>query len=1322
MSLIVPRTCTELHAADEDQPRERDSRPLASYRDVPAYVLLGDPGAGKTTAFRTECEALGAEALSITARDFTTFDPDHHPEWEGKTLFIDGLDEIRVGAVSARAPFDEIRARLDKLGRPRFRLSCRHADWLGPNDRRHLVSVSPQEAQVTVLGLDPLSETQVAQIVDARTRIDDVNEFILKARETGIADLLENPQALLLLADVIDREGAWPTSRLDLFDKACALTIKETNEEHSIAPHRPPTPELLDAAGRLCAVLLVSGAVGYVRGQRHACDDYLKPEQCEYPSRDLLERALATKLFTAANEGHFIPVHRHIAEFLGAKHLSALIEKRLPAGRAIALLTGYDGGVVTNLRGLTAWLAALCESARRELIGRDPIGVVSYGDVVGFTVQEKRLLLEAIGNESSRIYSQEWTGWAIGAVATPGMEPVLGTLLEAHDEAEYELIQLVLLSLQHGAPLPGMCAPLLKMVYDENCVLNHSWMALEAFIHNCTDDGDVTRILQLILKAISNGTLTDVGKNLTAIALTHLYPCVVSASDIWDHLTEPPHRHTGRYRRFWGVNLIDRSSEHDFETLLDGLVAGRGHLKSAIESLYLQEVPVKLLARGLEACHERLNVKRLFSWLRVVIPEWHRHAPQDGQRIRTWLEERPEVQKQLVQEYVTSHHGAFDSLAEHLLHGARFPRDFGLWCLDRAAVSKSHAAIRYYLRYACRALEDEGYDRGLSLEVLIELARDHDLLEHLAPFLRCPWSKPERKSYRRESDRRRREFAAVVASHRDALLQNCSPARLLHHLARTYFGLSSDVRGEDPRKRLDDLFDNNRDLTCAALVGLRLTPLRDDIPGPHDIFKSTITNEEYLIALPFLAGLEVTEDLNQLNDRQLRQAYAFQFCTLTNGTDRDREQRLLQTAPRIAAEVLVQCVRAKMGDGVYGDRIAERLSADEYAMVARHAALPLLGSFPVCCGQPQGLAMLDELLRAAILYEKTAALTLIDEKLSRTTMRDPQRVHWLASAAGADPDRYLGRLQEFVGHNERRVSTLENFICRYHAQPADQQPTPMLEWLIQRFGSAAARSESAASTHPSLRDPSSQVHAMVRALADRPDCPASDALAKLVSNESLQPWRSYLTEALERQRVLRRDAEYRHPTVTEACTTLNDGTPSNAGDLAALLTHRLLVLSRRIRDDTTDDWRQYWNVDRYGKPLQPRPENVCRDALLSGLKPLLPVSVRARREGSYANDKRADIVVEHGDFEVPVEIKRNGHQNLWSAAHDQLIAKYTNAPATDGYGIYLVFWFGKDDTQPAPTGPLPADPDELRTRLAETLSDAEQRKISIVVIDVSRPA
>ena len=112
MSGVVSRTCTEL--PEEGQDRDARSRPLDEYRDLPAYVLLGDPGSGKTTAFERECRAPGAAAHFVSARDFLVFDPGAHPEWSKGTFFIDGLDEMRAGSSDARTPLDGIRRRLDR--------------------------------------------------------------------------------------------------------------------------------------------------------------------------------------------------------------------------------------------------------------------------------------------------------------------------------------------------------------------------------------------------------------------------------------------------------------------------------------------------------------------------------------------------------------------------------------------------------------------------------------------------------------------------------------------------------------------------------------------------------------------------------------------------------------------------------------------------------------------------------------------------------------------------------------------------------------------------------------------------------------------------------------------------------------------------------------------------------------------------------------------------------------------------------------------------------------------------------------------------------
>ena len=239
---------------------------------------------------------------------------------------------------------------------------------------------------------------------------------------------------------------------------------------------------------------------------------------------------------------------------------------------------------------------------------------------------------------------------------------------------------------------------------------------------------------------------------------------------------------------------------------------------------------------------------------------------------------------------------------------------------------------------------------------------------------------------------------------------------------------------------------------------------------------------------------------------------------------------------------------------------------------------------------------------------------------------------------------------------------------------------------------------------------------------------------------------------------------------------LDNRKPANAADLAALTFEYLREISRNILDGNTSDWHQYWNVDPHNRPQSPKPEAACRDALLSDFQiGMSQLGIDALKEGPYADDKRSDIRVSCGGFNVPVEIKKSCHRDLWSAIKTQLIAKYTRShlinpgkplwdreiafsalqkdpcslafqkggtktivacwaisriyeitsrdPGADGYGIYLVFWFGNTEhCRPTPgPGSLPKNADELKNCLNGTLSAEERRRIPICVIDVSKP-
>ena len=1374
--MIVPRTCTEISPGDADPYQDKASQPLEAFRDTPVYVLLGDPGAGKTTAFEAECTALGEQACPITARDFLTFDPQEHPEWRDKTLFIDGLDEVRAGASDARTPFDAIRGRLDALGRPRFRLSCREADWLGANDRNHLEAVS-LDGKVAVLRLNPLTDPDIEKMLEAHPNVDNAEAFIAEANKRGISDLLRNPQTLDLLAKAV-AGGDWPESRKETFEMACDQMVREHNGEHQTAmasSKSPTSAHLLDAAGCLCAVQLIAGVVGYtLYGQPD--NDYPALDRCEYDHPDRLRIVRGRQLFRGVGESgnRFTPVHRHIAEFLGARYLARIIHDGLPARRVITLITGEDGTVVTELRGLSAWLAAHCQDARADLIERDPIGVGLYGDVRGIRADEKRALLDALRGLASKLPSTQGTAAAFGALATPDMEPVFQEVLtDSSREKEHQLVaEFVLRILAEGEPLSGLSDILLGIVRDDTWWTRVNFAALDAFIHNCLDREAKTRTLKTLLVDVHAGSLSDTDNELLGTLLDWLYPRNLPPSEVWDYLSEKGNPELiGMHWRFWDVGLIEKSSDEQIAELLDNLKDRLSGLQPALRVHRVDGLLLKLLARGLEIHGDLIKPGRLYGWLGVG-SSWERdsrtsrHGAKPIRHIRAWLEQHPNIQKAIILEGLDRcpDSDEFISHARNVyrrLYGSDLPSDFGRWQLEQA-VAKADMSPR-----VATYLFKKAFDQGVSLYILREHAQKNTTLKVCLDQLverQARGEQEELKSHERlrtftEEDRQREEkWLEHLRSNETALCENRASPALLHELARVYFESKEDAlesalrkdraavifrqhrRFELERLRRDSdawlkdveasLGGDDRRLIDAALQGLRGTITREDVPDVDEIVDLSSKSRMHYLGWPYLAGLEEIErtapeeDAARWEDARIQKGLAFYFCNPSTTHPPEWYLQLLAARPEIVAEVQVQYATSELRRGrEHVSKLAELAHDKAHVQVARHAALPLLRAFPTRCKLGQ-IENLDYLLWAALQYADRASLwELIDTKLSRRSMNDAQRVYWLASGLVVSPGTYNDRLREFVRGREGRVRQLVKFFYHHgRARPSfPELGVEGSELVVRLVGGYARPDLIMKGWFTPAMEASSLVQDLIQRLAASPDKDASKALDSLLEDPELSAWHDVLSHARDVQQVIRRDADYRHPTIEQICQTLKGDTPANPGDLAALVTDRLNELAIQIRTGNTDDWRQYWNLDAHGRPEDPRPENPCRDALLSDLRQCLPQGVDAQPEGQYANDRRADIRVAYEGFQVPVEIKKISHPQLWSALRNQLISQYASAPETDGYGIYLVFWFGKQYTQSPRCGHRPADAEELKERLEMKLSADERRKISVCVIDVSMP-
>ena len=636
--------------------------------------------------------------------------------------------------------------------------------------------------------------------------------------------------------------------------------------------------------------------------------------------------------------------------------------------------------------------------------------------------------------------------------------------------------------------------------------------------------------------------------------------------------------------------------------------------------------------------------------------------------------------------------------------------------------------------------------------MLREHAQQHECLANLLAVLESPphpfpeeadWQRRQMK-YLEEQERRRRQWRVRVRSDERALLKNRAPPALLHQLALVYFGIHPDFEEDCRGKEAIVRVLGGSGAVKAAMRGLCGVIDRADLPGAREIIRLAKDQREHYLGLPLLAGLEEAERsrpgfLRSKANSRVRACVAFyhDWAPRLSGSSEGRPawyQGLLDSDPGMVSQAAVQCAAAALrGGGWLSQQFWEIAHDENHGAVARAATLDLLKVFPTRC-RSQHLWTLDELLWGAIGRGAEAELLdLAKRKLSKTGMNAGQRARWLGTGLICSPEAYREPIAEFLGGKERLIRHLARF-CVHGADPFgpdhgsrnfsyESLENKTLETIIRTLGRCFSPCELKGFGYISDEIRVSMfLTGIISNLASKPDRSATEALESLLGDVSIIRWHACLSQNLDSQRIIRRDAEYRHPTLQQACKVLRGGPPANPGDLAALTVDRIRNIATGIRTQNTNEWRLFWNEVSHGKPGEPKVENSCRDALLALLKPHLPYPVNAQPEGQHVNQNRSDIVISANGFQVPIEVKRNTDRELWSALHKQLIAKYAVDPASGGYGVYVVFWFGSDKQRPRSDGERPNSPEKLETLLRESLGEKEARKISICVIDVCPPS
>lgn len=1342
---IIRRRATLRHAAAAAG-ASAETRSLDEWGDADAYVLLGEPGAGKTCAMKAEAERVGG--WYVSARDFATLAPK-----PAEVVFIDGIDEMRAGSRNHDGPLDAIRAKLDAMGRPRFRLSCREADWIAA-DQGLLAAVSPT-GKVSVLQLAPLDDGERVELLGRK--VPD-----LTGASKDLEPLLGNPLLLQLMAGVVSK-GEMPRSRGQLYEMACRSLAVEPNEVMRRA--RPMVgasfDTLLHDAGMLCALLLIADRVGFAvtapaaAGATLALEDI--PQALDVQSATA---ALETRLFIDAGTCR-VPRHRTIAEFLAARSVAHRVsDKGLPMSRVLALTCGYDGRPTEPLRGFHAWLSVHCVKERRTLIDRDPLGVVLYGDVRNFDMTSKISVFQGLRAEAERFTwfrNSDWQNHPFGSLGTSDMTGYLTDLLRRpdRDPAHQAILECALDAIETGEKLPAVIPELKRIICDESYWERIRLGALDAWL---SQDRQFALFGLQLLDDIEQGKVADRNDEVAGHLLSCLYPSHLKPSDALRFFHPRKNKSLiGSYQMFWSTEFVEGISSSDLASAADDILPRLAKLRHEDEAGdELRNVIGKLIARVVTERGAGATAQQLHDWLSAGVDRYGsaRLEESESASIARWLTAHPDAQKAVIAHGMRTlekdDNGRLRAwrISERLFRAQR-PRDWYRWMLDQASQAQDAEVARHYFESAAFAVrhQSEGFD--ISLEdvgawVTENLARWPQAERWMADALSCKLDDYEGEQHRealtrkakdaQEDEARRAQFAPYIAGIRDG----SAPAGVLHQVALAHQKRFHDIKGETPEQRVAHLLGVDIEEARRCIDGLQHCLTRDDMPSVEEMIALDLENRYHLLRPACLLGLRARfqcgEDLAEtLPGARFEQLLAF---ALTDGLEEAKSwlEQVMKKHAAMAAPIFLRYARAKLVKnpdrhitGMWELR-NEEADKDGFSEFAQLVLPGVLEAVPLRATEQHMNILNRDLLPAALKHLPPIALeAILDARLARASVSAAQKLAWLAAGLTLNPPKYLPAVVDTVGSNQKRAAMLGTALAEQSTRTrnAVKLPVKPMATLIDLLGPQTTPERALDRVVRSIDTRSDLVRGMVSQLASSTSREAGAALEYLRGRPLLANWKTHLDGALHDHTRVARAANFVHPSAEQIGNTLGNKRPANAQDLASLAEDVISSLQKHLRYGDINGLVQFWRPADDGS-LVPRGENECRDVLLQMLRqPLLEHQVQLEKESYAAHDTRADLrasaVVGDERIVVPIEIKKDNNRDVFTAWRDQLVDRYAQDPYADHTGMYIVLWFGKG-TRMSPKGKRIADADAMLDALKQVGAAEQVERVRFVVLNLAQPS
>lgn len=1278
-------------------------------------VILGEAGMGKSHLL--EWLATSPVYARCTARQLINR---HEPRTllgDAQILVIDALDEVSTQKEGDAV--DLVLRQLGKLGCPRFVLSCRVADWRSATGLEAIREQYPEEP--LELHLEPFNEDNAATFLSASLGTETAKAVVGHFNARGLDGLLGNPQTLELIARVAG-SGNLPETRSELFERAIEVLRVEHRDAKAYGQLARETG--LDAAGAAFAGLILTGSEAIVRtSAANAAEGELQlADIARLPEGEPIGAMLGTRLFKADGADRFGYLHRRVGEYLGARWLVKHADTQYKRRRLLSLFHSH-GLVPASLRGIHAWLAR-DPALAQAVIAADPMGVIEYGDADDLTVEQARLLIEALellAADSPRF--RDWGPYSVRGIAQPELIEDIRRLITA-PETPFRLRLLVLEAIKGNKIASELADDLRRIVLDPQAIFASRRAAGEALAEP-DGEGDWSTILRAL-----HGYDDELSTRL-AIELVEDIGYERIDDDLIVDLVVAHALNDGRT-----IGVLMGLERHLPESRIEGILDRLAEMAKSLGSRYerpgndaLTDFAYHLIVRGVAA--GGVTAEKLWSWLEPF-------DSSAGYQRET---------RQQLDALIQSDDLFRQAIQRHVLF--ELPSDHNPWQLAWRLSARSPgltptaADVVALLEWVDPAVcSDERWrdlvqltrhdgEVGAEVRATARLFAAHrpDLLEWIDKLAEP--HVPEWQIKQAEHERKRRaKQAAAHAKHRKHFTACIDQMRVgdygtIIDPAKAYLNLFNDI-GEDvpAHKRVSQWLGD--DIGDVAHVGFEAFLVLDPPkPTAQEIAESLAQGKGYeagyIIVAALAERLRKGIGFDGLSDERLMAGLFELRRTSIDGHAGVVELReaieaavqargIWKEAMRLYHEPQLQARRESV-DGLYA------LVRDEvHAELAAELAAAWLERFPDIPVGPE-TELIDRLIRSgrfeALRRAAAGRVGLTD---------DERRRNWDAIGLIVDFEQTAARLDaspiepELLWHLRHRTGGRFDDGGNIALSPAQ------LEWIITTFRPLWPMEDhpsgpSGGDTNP--WDASNHIVHLIRRLGNDSSEDAIAALMRLRTAPADGYSESVKIVVAEQARI-RVEAAYAPPTLEAIDAITRNLLPVSAADLQALVIEELVIAQAKIKSDDAESWRGFY--DDNGVPFA---EERCRDHLL-GLLRQGSEGLTFDPEAHVAADKEVDIACSAGTLRMPIEVKGQWHSALWQGADMQLDTLYTRDWRAEGRGIYLALWFG-DQQQPnkclkSPGRGIkrPQTANELREMLIATSKSAREGRVAVFVLDLTR--